>query len=90
MTDHETLEPTEESPADRSEGEAEIESGLITFRKICDDLSQPPHKIHYQIRVLNIKYEFKVGAARVFSMASFLRIKSGIMGVANKKAAKAI
>lgn len=51
---------------------------LITFRKMCDSLGQPEYKVRYQIGALNIKHEYKVGAARIFSKASFLRIKAAI------------
>ena len=89
MTDHETLETTAENTVTQSDSETEIESGLITFRKICDALGQPDHKINYQIRVLGIKCECKVANGRIFSQASFLRIKSGILGTANRQAAAA-
>lgn len=89
MTDR-NIEASEGTPATRS-GETEIEiTGPITLRKICDALDQPPHKVMYHIAALNIKCEYKVGATRVFSEASFLRIKSGIMAIANRKAAAAI
>lgn len=69
---------------------SENNSTLITFRKMCTDLGQPEYKVRYQIGALKIRHEYKVGAARIFSRASFLRIRSAIMGVANRKAAKAI
>ena len=90
MTDRKTLETSNEGPAIRSGGQAEKTTELITFRKMCETLGQPEYKVRYQIGALNIRHEFKVGAARIFSQASFLRIKSAIMGVANRKAAKAI
>lgn len=90
MTDHDTLETSKNSPATRSGDQPEIEPGLITFRKMCNALAQPEYTVRYQIGALKIKYEYKVGAARIFSLASFLRIKSAIMGIANRKSARAI
>ena len=64
--------------------------GELTIEEISERLTQPIAEVKQQMAGLEIKPDFSVGGIGIFSQASFLRIKSAIMGTANKKAARAI
>lgn len=88
--DRKTLKLSKECMATRSGEQPEKTPEFITFRKLCNYLGQPEYKVRYQIGALNIKHEYKVGAARVFSSESLERLRAAFSATENKKSNVAV